>query len=446
MATASSSGLSSVLAGGADTIVACATASGRGALAVIRVSGARASAVAARVCPGVDFGRGWRATLTELYDAGGGIVERGIVVPFPAPRSATGEDMFEATVHGSPYLVERLIEACVDAGARRAAPGEFMRRAVANGKLDLVQAEAVRDLVAAETASQLRNARAQLGGSLSASFRALREELVRLLALLEASVDFEAHSVVVSEPDIEAQHRRSRGLVAGLLATTAAGERLRDGLRVAILGPPNAGKSTLFNLLCGRERAIVSPRPGTTRDVLEAELEVGGVRMVIQDTAGLRAGGDEVEAEGHRRALEAAAEADLGLLLWAADGEEDEPPAPGGLAVVRVASRADLSARRRPGWLRVSCVSGEGVDELRRALAAEAGGQVSGLGDRVAIAARHRTSLERAAAELDGLETAQPELAAERVQTAIRALEELVGEVTTESVLDEVFATFCIGK
>jgi tRNA modification GTPase len=354
--------------------------------------------------------------------------------------------MFEATVHGSPYLVERLIEACVDAGARRAAPGEFTRRAVANGKLDLVQAEAIRDLVAAETASQLRNARAQLGGSLSASFRALREELVRLLALLEASLDFEAHSVVVSEPEIEAQHRRSWGLVAGLLATAVAGERIRDGLRVAILGPPNAGKSTLFNLLCGRERAIVSPRPGTTRDVLEAELEVGGVRVVIQDTAGLRAGGDEVEAEGHRRALEAAAEADLGLLLWAADGAEDEPPAPDGLAVVRVASRADLSARRPPGWLRVSCVSGEGVDELRRALAAEAGGQVSGLGDRVAIAARHRTSLERAAAELDGLETAQPELAAERVQTAIRALEELVGEVTTESVLDEVFATFCIGK
>ncbi|HSO23711.1 MAG TPA: tRNA uridine-5-carboxymethylaminomethyl(34) synthesis GTPase MnmE [Chondromyces sp.] len=446
MATASSSGLSSVLAGGADTIVARATAGGRGALAVIRVSGAEARAVAARVCPGVDFDRGWRATLTELYDAGGGILERGVIVPFPAPRSATGEDMFEATVHGSPYLVERLIEACVGAGARRAAPGEFTRRAVANGKLDLVQAEAIRDLVAAETAAQLRNARAQLAGSLSARFRALRQELTGLLALLEAALDFEAQSVVVGEDEIANRLESCRRGVRALLATAAAGERIRDGLRVAILGPPNAGKSTLFNLLCGRERAIVSPHPGTTRDILEAELEIGGVRVALLDTAGLRQGGDEVEREGHRRALAAAAEAELGVLLWSVDGVEDEPTAPDTLPVLRVASRADRSELQRPGWLRVSCVSGEGVDALRAALASHAERDIADLGGGVAIAARHRASLERAESELDGVDPARPELAAEGVRWAIRALEELVGELDVETVLDEVFATFCIGK
>jgi tRNA modification GTPase len=234
--------------------------------------------------------------------------------------------------------------------------------------------------------------------------------------------------------------------VRALLATAAAGERIRDGLRVAILGPPNAGKSTLFNLLCGRERAIVSPHPGTTRDILEAELEIGGVRVALLDTAGLRQGGDEVEREGHRRALAAAAEAELGVLLWSVDGVEDEPTAPDTLPVLRVASRADRSELQRPGWLRVSCVSGEGVDALRAALASHAERGIADLGGGVAIAARHRASLERAESELDGVDPARPELAAEGVRWAIRALEELVGELDVETVLDEVFATFCIGK
>jgi tRNA modification GTPase len=446
MVMASSRGSSSDLAGGADTIVARATAAGRGALAVIRVSGPRAAAVAARICPEVDFRRGWRATLAALRDDAGAELERAVVIPFPGPRSATGEDMFEATMHGSPYLVEQVIEACLRAGARRAEPGEFTRRAVANGKLDLVQAEAVRDLVAAETAWQLRNARAQLEGSLSASFRALRRELVGLLGLLEAGLDFEAHEAAVEPMEVQKQHLVCRLRLLELLGTAGAGERIHDGLRVAILGAPNTGKSTLFNYLCGKERAIVSPRPGTTRDVLEAELEIGGLRVLIQDTAGLRTGGDEVELEGHRRAVAAAAAADLGLLLWSADGEHDEPNVPGGLALIRIASRADLSTARRPGWLRVSCVSGEGLEDLVGAVAGHAQQQVAELGDRVAIAARHRESLERALEELDDAEAAPPELAAEGVRSAIRALEELIGEVEVETVLDEVFATFCIGK
>jgi tRNA modification GTPase len=446
MATASSSGLSSDLVGGADTIVARATAAGRGALAVVRVSGPEAAGVAARVCPSLSFARGWRARLAPLFDAGGRELERALVIPFPGPRSATGEDMFEATLHGSPYLVERLIEACVAAGARRALPGEFTRRAVANGKLDLVQAEAVRDLVAAQTAWQARNARAQLDGALSARFRELREELLALAAEVEGAVDFAAQGVVAEEATLAARGGRCLERLAGLLATAPAGRLIRDGLRVVILGAPNSGKSTLFNTLGGGERAIVSPRPGTTRDLLECELEVGGLRLVLQDTAGLGVAADELEAEGARRAHAAAAAADLVLLLWSVDAEGEEPEAPAGVPALRVSSRADLGPQARPGWLRVSCHSGEGLEALRAELAARAESEVVDLGGAVAIGARHRAALERARDELAGADWRQLELAAERLRWAIRALEELVGGLSSEELLDRLFATFCIGK
>jgi tRNA modification GTPase len=446
MATASSSGLSSALVGGADTIVARATAAGRGALAVVRVSGPEAAAVATRVCPSLSFARGWRATLAPLFDAAGRELERGLVIPFPGPRSATGEDMFEATLHGSPYLVERLVEACLAAGARRAQPGEFTRRAVANGKLDLVQAEAVRDLVAAQTAWQARNARAQLDGALSARFRELREELLALSAEVEGALDFAAQGVVADEAVLAARGGRCLDRLAGLLATAPAGRLIRDGLRVVILGAPNSGKSTLFNALGEQERAIVSPRPGTTRDLLECELEVGGLRLVLQDTAGLGEATDELAAEGARRARAAAAAADLVLLLWSVDAEGEEPEAPAGVPALRVSSRADLGPRARPGWLRVSCHSGEGLAALRTELAARAESEVVDLGGAVAIGARHRAALERARDELAGADWRQLELAAERLRWAIRALEELVGELGSEELLERVFATFCIGK
>jgi tRNA modification GTPase len=438
--------LPSAPAGGADTIVPRATAAGRGALAVVRVSGPAAAGVAARVCPSLSFARGWRAVLLPLFDAAGRELERALVIPFPGPRSATGEDMFEATLHGSPYLVERLLEACVAAGARRAEPGEFTRRAVANGKLDLVQAEAVRDLVAAQTAWQARNARAQLEGALSASFRELREELLGLAAEVEGALDFAAQGVVAEEAALAARGGRCLERLAGLLATAPAGRLIRDGLRVVILGAPNAGKSTLFNTLGEGERAIVSPRPGTTRDLLDCELEVGGLRLVLQDTAGLGGTTDELEAEGARRARAAAAAADLVLLLWSVDADGGEPEGPAGVPTLRVCSRADLGPQARPGWLRVSCHSGEGLAALRAALAALAEREVVDLGGAVAIGARHRAALERARDELAAADWGQLELAAERLRWAIRALEELVGEASSEELLDRLFATFCIGK
>jgi len=450
MATASSNGLSSDLAGGAETIVARATPAGRGALAVIRISGSGAGDVAKAVCPDVAFGAGWRATLTTLHDAAGKALDRGIVIPYPAARSYTGEDMFEATVHGSPYLVEAVIEACVGAGARRAQPGEFTRRAVANGKLDLVQAEAIHDLVAADTAWQLRNAREQLSGSLSGVFSGLRQELVSLLAALEASLDYEGQGVEVAEDEIAKRTVACRDTVARLVATAGAGQRIRDGAGVVILGRPNAGKSTLFNLLCGTERAIVSPHPGTTRDVIEAELDVGGVRMVVRDTAGLRARGGAVEIEGHRRAVGAAAEADIVILMWASDGAENErpPEAPHGVMVIPVKSKIDLAdgSTIEAGWLPVSCHTGSGIDALRRRLIAAVAGEIPDLGGAVAIAARHRRSLDAAAGELVSCDPDQPEIGAERVRRALLAVDELIGEVSSEEVLDAIYGDFCVGK
>ncbi len=451
MAKASSRELSSALSGGADTIVARATATGRGALAVIRVSGPAAAPVAARVCPGIDFKKGWKTVLSPIHDVDGAVVERAISVAYPGPRSYTGEDLFEVTVHGSPVLVETVIAACLAAGARRAEPGEFTRRAVANGKLDLVQAEAISDLVAAETATQLRNARLQVEGVLSAEFRSLRDELIGLLGLLEASLDFEGQAVEVPETEIKEQQDRCLRRIKQLLETAAAGEKIRDGLRVVILGSPNTGKSTLFNYLCGVERAIVSPKPGTTRDVLEAELEIGGVRLVVQDTAGLRESGDLVEVEGHRRALGAAAAADLLVVMWALDdsGGLAPPTPPEGLPVISVRSKADKAPghQAEEGWLRVSCASGEGLDALRRKISAVATAGVVDLGGAVAIAGRHRAALAVALDEISSVAAGQPaELAAENMRRAVAAVEGLIGGVSDEEVLDEVFGAFCIGK
>jgi len=441
----SSKELSSALAGGADTIVARATAAGRSALAVIRVSGPAMKDVATAVCPAADPTRGWRASLVDLVDAAGQILDSGVVVIFPGPRSYTGEDMMEATVHGSPYLVERVIEACEAAGARRAEPGEFTRRAVANGKLDLVQAEAVRDLVAAETGWQLRNAREQLAGALSREFSELRNELIVLAAMIDAALEFEAQAVEVPETDIREALAACRRRLAGLAATAGAGARIREGLRVVILGPTNAGKSTLFNYLAGSERAIVSPDPGTTRDVLEAEIDIGGVRVVVQDTAGLRAGGGAVEEEGRRRTAAASAAADLLIVLWAAD-EPERTEVPPDVPTVLVRSKADLGSASNDGWLPVSCHTGEGLEAFRRQLSELCLGEVADLGGAVAVAARHRDGLERALAELADADPALPELASEHVRWALRSIEQLVGAVDDEAVLDEVFSAFCVGK
>jgi tRNA modification GTPase len=449
MEKASSSGWSSVLAGGADTIVARSTPAGRGGLAVIRVSGGEARKVAAAVCPGLDMDYGWRASLVELLDENGELIDRGVALPYPAPRSYTGEDMFEIMVHGSPWIIRTAVEALSAAGARSAEAGEFTRRAVANGKLDLVQAEAINDLVSAETAWQARMARAQIAGRLSREFVALRETLTGLLAELEAALDFGHHDIAYDVVSARARCRAGLTQARALLETAATGRRVRDGVRVVILGPPNSGKSTLFNLLVGYERAIVSPHPGTTRDVVEAELEIAGVRVVLKDTAGLVSTDDPVEREGIRRARGAAAEADAVLLLWpAGEARADEGEIADGQPMVRIRSKWDLAGPEdpTPGWHAISSESGEGIDELRRAIADLVGVEVSDLGGAVAIAERHRRALEAAVSELEGADLEVPELGAEAVREALDAVGELTGEVVVEDVLDRIFGDFCIGK
>jgi tRNA modification GTPase len=450
MVKASSSGLSSDLAGGADTIVARATPAGRGALALIRVSGTRTRECAARVCRELSFADGWRVSLTTLRDAAGEVLDRGVVITYPGPRSYTGEDMLEICVHGSPYLVNAVTDSFIAAGARPAEPGEFTRRAVANGKLDLVQAEAVGDLIASDTAWQHRNAREQLAGALSDQFARLRASLITALGAVEASLDYEAQGVVVDPAETTASLEVCRSQIRALVATAQAGSRIRDGVRVAILGGPNAGKSTLFNHLCGSERAIVSPHPGTTRDVIEAELDIGGVRMVLQDTAGLRADGDEVEAEGHRRAEAAAAAADLAVILWAMDSDDEmaAPVVTEDLPVIRVRSKSDLDPEggTEDGWLRLSSHTGEGMGAFRNELLQRTGHEITDLGGAVAIANRHRRALETALAELASCDADSPEKVAESLRWSVRAMDHLVGEVAVEDILDEVFSAFCIGK
>ena len=450
MATAFSSGLSSVLAGGAETIVARASAPGRGALAVIRLSGPQTEEVARAVCPQVDFSKPRCATVAAIRDHQDQTIERGVIVPFAAPRSYTGEDMLELTVHGSPFLIEVVIESCIAAGARQAEPGEFTRRAVANGKMDLVQAEAVRDLIDAETSWQLLNARQQLSGTLSRELADLRQSLVVLLAAHEAALDYQAQALEVTASEIEDPLATCRQIIGELLATADAGAKIRDGARVAILGPPNSGKSTLFNYLCGFERAIVSPHPGTTRDVIEAELDLDGVATILQDTAGLRTADGSIEAEGHRRALGAAAAADIVILMRAADAPSDDvqPAVPAAAATLTVFSKSDLAADvgDDAGGLRVSCRTGEGLEDFRSRLAEMVSRELPDLGGAVAISRRHRRGLERADRELAGCGSDALEIGAERVRWALKAVAELVGEVDSEDVLDSIYSAFCIGK
>ncbi|NOZ95585.1 MAG: GTP-binding protein, partial [Acidobacteria bacterium] len=307
----SSSASSFDLAGGADTIVAPATPPGSGALAVVRVSGPGVASVARSVCPGLDLARPRYAQLVGLRRSDGEVVERGIVIPYVGPSSYTGEDMLEVMVHGSPALVRGIVALFVGWGCRIAERGEFTRRAVANGKIDLLQAEGIADLIRAQTELEVTAARGLVAGRLSSKIRDLRRDLVELMAWMEGALDFAGQGVGENPGELEARRARVVEQLEELLSTVRTGQRVREGLRVVIVGPPNAGKSTLFNRLLQTERSIVTPEPGTTRDFIEAEVDIGGLRVILVDTAGLGAGAEIAEREGIRRSLEMARNADI---------------------------------------------------------------------------------------------------------------------------------------
>ena len=439
-----------------DTIFALSSAPGAAGVAVIRLSGAAAggalSALAGRLPPPR------RARVAALADpACGAPLDRALVLWFPGPASFTGEDVAEVHCHGGRAVVDGVLDALGRLpGLRLAEPGEFSRRAFAAGKLDLTAAEGLADLVAAETAAQRRQALRQLDGALGRLYDGWRERLVRALAFVEAALDFADEELPDGAVDeARAEVAGTAVEIAAHLADGGRGERLRAGAEVAVIGPPNAGKSSLVNRLARRDVAIVSAAPGTTRDVVEARLDLDGVPVTVADTAGLRAAPGEVEREGVRRARARAESADRVLAVfdattWPAIDEGIVRGLEGGGIVVL--NKRDLVAGcdlpgRVAGWPAVatSCLTGEGLDALVRTLAGQLGG--GGEGGAPLTRARHRNALEQCAQALDRFAAAgEPELAAEDLRLAVRALGRITGRADVEDVLDAVFASFCIGK
>jgi tRNA modification GTPase len=440
-----------------DTIAAVSTAPGRAAIAVIRVSGPMAGEAIDALVNKRPEPR--RAALRALRDPRDGkLIDRALVLWFPGPASATGEDLAELHLHGGRAVAAAALDALLALpGVRAAEPGEFTRRAFAAGKLDLAEAEGLADLLEAETEAQRRQAILQSDGALSALVEGWRERLVGAMALVEAGIDFSDEDGVPEETRAAAREdveRLSQEIAAALSDTRA--ERLREGFRVALLGRPNAGKSSLLNALARREIAIVTEIPGTTRDVLEARLDLGGYPVVVVDTAGLREAQDLAEREGVRRAEAQGQAADL--VLWLEDAAEpEEPPAIEAREVWRIASKADLVASKADlgssaldGRRSVSARTGEGLDELAAALGAAAS-EALGTGEAPGLTrARHRDALRAVASELDaalGQWNALPEeLLAERLRTAATELGRITGRIGVEEVLGRVFSSFCIGK
>ena len=437
------------------TIYAPATAPGRAAVAVLRITGANA-AEAARLLTGREPPEPRRAALRRLRDPrDGSIIDEALVLWFPGPRSETGEDMLEIQHHGGHAVLAELLEILGGVeGFRPASPGEFTRRAFLNGKLDLTAAEGLADLIDATTRAQARQALRQLEGALGRLYGDWRERLLGALALIEAEIDFAAEEEVPDamlarvRPDLE----RLRAEMAAHLADGHRGERLRAGVTVAVIGAPNVGKSSLVNLLARRDVAIVTPHAGTTRDVIEVQLDLDGLPVILLDTAGLRDTEDLFEADGIARARRRAETADLRLHILDATAPEttladfDE-------ATLLVVNKIDLvpASRLPAGAIGLSCKTGTGVGELLAVLTNRAR-RLLGTGETPLLTrARHREAVQAAAAALDrflegAAAGAELALLAEDLRLAARAVGRITGTVGVEDVLDRIFATFCIGK
>jgi tRNA modification GTPase len=433
-----------------------ATPPGRAALALIRLSGAGSFPLAGRCLNPFQAHPArtvFRARLAhpDSHEP----VDDVLAACFPGPHSYTGEDLVEISTHGGLVAPAAAIAALVAAGARLAQPGEFTRRAVLNGKMDLLQAEATADLIDAGSPAQRRRALQQLDRGLSARLGALRGDILELEALIAYDIDFpEEDEGPVSPERVRRAWETVRGRVADLLRTAPEGERLREGALLVIAGRPNVGKSSLFNALLGAERAIVTEIAGTTRDAIEAHAVIEGFPFRLVDTAGLRDAGERIERLGIEVSKKYLAAADLVLLCE----ESDDPARAEFLAqvhapVVVVRTKSDRTSGRPPAGPSVSAVTGDGMPELRRRLAEAAFGQLLALGDvePVVTRARHRAALERALTELDGFWAARQAgvdaaAAATHLRAAVSALDDLVGAVTPDDVLDRVFAAFCVGK
>jgi tRNA modification GTPase len=443
------------MSAGDDTIYALSSGRLPAAIAVVRISGPRAgTALEAFAGKIPDPRRAAHATVRDPRS--GEIIDDAIALWFPGPASETGEDVAELQLHGGRAIVAAVFQALGDIGGfRPARAGEFTRRALQNGKLDLAAVEGLGDLIAAETEQQRRQALAQFRGALSGRVEAWREKLVAALANLEAAIDFSDEGDV---PDnllrpASALAEELAGEIRSALADAERGERLRDGFVVALAGPPNSGKSTLLNRLARREVAIVTDIPGTTRDPIEVALDLGGVPVVLVDTAGVRETRDPIEAEGVRRALARADAADF--VLWLVEaGDPAPPPPPPAARALLVRTKSDLidSAAQRQltdrGAIVLSARTDSGVDRLLETLTTEA--QALAGEPALVTHARQRHALSDAAARLEAAVSAampgREEIVAEELRLAARALGRVTGRVDVEDVLDQIFRNFCVGK
>ena len=448
-----------------DTIAAISTPLGEGAIAVLRMSGPGAVTIAGQVFRGKTRADA-AAPRVQHFGAildGERKLDDVLLTVFRAPHSYTGEDVVEIAGHGGVLVARRILELLLKCGARSAEPGEFTQRAYLGGKMDLTQAEAVMDLITAQTDLSLRAATEQLEGRLGERIRALRERLVELLAHVEAYIDFPDEDF---DPDTGDALRTKldavRTEIKALLATAGQGRVLREGVRTVIYGAPNVGKSSLLNLLLGYERAIVSARPGTTRDVIEEVINLRGYPLRLVDTAGLRESDDEIEREGMARTRRQVERADLTLHVF--DASQPPPGQAGGLTPdsldistksLAVFNKTDLG--EHPGWravegVRISCLKNAGLTQLEDAIIARiTGGEAAHRDWTVAINARHQACLAKALGYSNAAQQAlaaalSPEFVAEELRGALDAVGEVVGKADSEEILGKIFSTFCIGK
>lgn len=446
-----------------NTVVALSTPRGRGALAVIRLSGPQAIAIAQRLARLDEF-EPRRATLTKLRSGDEEVLDQVLLTCFPAPHSLTGEDVVEISCHGSPAIVRRLVDATIELGAVLAAAGEFTLRALTNGKIDLAQAEAIRDLIAAQTDAAVKQAARQLNGELSNALDPFKQKLIEVIVLMESALEFVEDDLPA--PQVNQIDETLTSVIAGvdrLSQSYSAGRLLQDGARVAITGRPNVGKSSLFNSLVRSERAIVTDVPGTTRDTLSESVDIGGVPVVLTDTAGLRETSETVETLGIERTHRAMGDADLVLVVL--DGSTEAGPEDRELLDrtvdtrrVVVLNKSDLpafqsSSRCVPGVeaINVSARTGEGLTSLHRAILAKLNSDGAEDGSLLITNARHYDLLCSAKRELEvAIECLRDrhseELVLAPLHNALKFLGQITGETTTEDILSEIFATFCIGK
>ncbi|HUD66640.1 MAG TPA: tRNA uridine-5-carboxymethylaminomethyl(34) synthesis GTPase MnmE [Candidatus Sulfotelmatobacter sp.] len=465
-----------------DTIVAIATAPGRGGIGVVRLAGARAREIALPMLRLKHELEPGRAVFGEFVEPCGGAAELrsagqpGAAVPtqvtridevvvtyFAKPHSYTTDDIIEISAHGSPVVLRHIVELCVAAGARLAEPGEFTMRAFLNGRIDLTQAEAVRDLIDSQTLYQAKVAAQQLEGSLSRRLQPIKQKLVQLIALLEAGIDFAEDDISVLPDATIVEHMAAvRTPLEQLSASFAYGKIVHEGLTLAIVGRPNVGKSSLFNRLVERERAIVTATPGTTRDLVSETVAIGGIPLKLIDTAGIRQALDEVESIGIQKSMEALVDADLVLVVM--DASEPETAQDSELLrqaenrpVIVVGNKSDLTISRQ--WsevnsqlVRTSAVTGEGIPQLRAEILRHFGGAAGGQAESGFLTnVRHLGLIKDSLAALGAAKAAVAgkvphEMLLLDLYNALRPLDALSGATTTDDVLNLIFSTFCIGK